>query len=157
VLLEDQDWRRWDRSAIRRGLAATDPGLGCRSRPRTVRAAGRDAACHASATSVPETDWERVLLPYEALGRVAPSPVVELNRAVAVAMAHGPQSALSIVDEVAAANRLPGSHLLPTVRGELLVRLGRAAEARAELELAARLCRNARERSVLLRKAAALA
>jgi predicted RNA polymerase sigma factor len=83
--------------------------------------------------------------------------VVELNRAVAVAMAHGPQSAPSIVDEVAAANRLPGSHLLPTVRGELLVRLGRAAEARAELELAARLCRNARERSVLLRKAAALA
>jgi predicted RNA polymerase sigma factor len=86
------------------------------------------------------------------LGRVAPSPVVELNRAVAVAMA-----ALSIVDELVAANRLPESHLLPTVRGERLVRLGRAAEARAELELAARLCRNARERSVLLRKAAASA
>jgi predicted RNA polymerase sigma factor len=157
VLLEDQDRRRWDRSAIRHGLAAIDRasaagrGLG----PYGLQAA--IAACHASAASVPETDWERVLLPYEALGRVAPSPVVELNRAVAVAMAHGPQSALSIVEELVAANRLPGSRLLPTIRGELLVRLGRAAEARAELELAARLCRNARERSVLLRKAAALA
>jgi predicted RNA polymerase sigma factor len=85
---------------------------------------------------------------------VAPSPVVELNRAVALAMADGPQQALSIVDELVATDRLSGSHLLPSVRGELLLRLGRTAEARAELELAARLCRNARERSVLLRKAA---
>ena len=97
------------------------------------------------------------MLLYEALGRVAPSPVVELNRAVAVAMAHGPQSALSIVDELVASDRLSGSYLLPSVRGELLIRLGRVAEARTELELAARLCRNARERSVLLRKAATLA
>ena len=87
---------------------------------------------------------------------MAPSPVVELNRAVAVAMASGPQQALSMVDELAASGRLSGSYLLPSVRGELLVRLGRTAQARAELELAARLCRNARERSVLLRKAAAL-
>lgn len=96
------------------------------------------------------------MLLYEALGRVAPSPVVELNRAVAVAMASGPAQALAIVDELIASNRLPGSHLVPTVRGELLARLGRRPEARAELELAARLCANQRERSVLLRKAAAL-
>ncbi|WP_434096166.1 RNA polymerase sigma factor [Streptosporangium roseum] len=157
VLLEDQDRRLWDRSAIRRGLAAigraaaAGRGLG----PYGLQAA--IAACHASAPSVPETDWERVVLLYEVLGRVAPSPVVELNRAVAVAMANGPQQALSIVDELVASNGLAGSYLLPSVRGELLARLGRTAEARAELELAARLCRNVRERSVLLRKAAALA
>ncbi|MFF1907726.1 RNA polymerase sigma factor [Kitasatospora sp. NPDC058218] len=156
VLLEDQDRRLWDRSAVRRGLAAIDRaaaagrGLG----PYGLQAA--IAACHATAPSVPETDWERIVLLYEALGRVAPSPVVELNRAVAVAMATGPREALPLVDELAAGGRLAGSHLLPSVRGELLSRLGRTAEARAELELAARLCRNARERSVLLRKAAAL-
>jgi RNA polymerase sigma factor (sigma-70 family) len=156
VLLEDQDRRRWDRTAIRRGLAALDRaaavgrGLG----PYGLQAA--IAACHATAPTVQETDWDRVVLLYEALGRVAPSPVVELNRAVAVAMASGPGAALSIVDELVATDRLSGSHLLPSVRGELLIRLGRTAEARAELELAARLCQNARERSVLLRKAAAL-
>ena len=157
VLLEDQDRRRWDRSAIRRGLAAIDRaravgrGLG----PYGLQAA--IAACHASASSVADTDWERIVLLYEALGRVAPSPVVELNRAVAVAMATGPREALSIVDELVATDRLSGSYLLPGVRGELLARLGRTAEARAELELAARLCRNDREREVFLRKAAALA
>jgi RNA polymerase sigma factor (sigma-70 family) len=157
VLLEDQDRRRWDRSAIRRGLAAmhrasaVGRGLG----PYGLQAA--IAACHASAPSVRETDWERVVLLYEALGRVAPSPVIELNRAVAVAMANGPRPALSIVDDLVASDRLSGSYLLPSVRGELLARLGRTDEARAELELAARRCRNARERSVLLRKAAALA
>ena len=156
VLLEDQDRRQWDRSAIRRGLAALGQataagrGLG----PYGLQAA--IAACHASAPSVAETDWERVVLLYEALGRVAPSPVVELNRAVAVAMAYGPRPALEMVDELVASDRLAGSHLLPTVRGELLTRLGRTAEARAELELAARLCGSERERSVLLRKAAAL-
>jgi RNA polymerase sigma factor (sigma-70 family) len=157
VLLEDQDRRRWDRSAIRRGLAAIGraSAIGRGLGPYGLQAA--IAACHASASSVPATDWERVVLLYEALGRVAPSPVVELNRAVAVAMAIGPQPALSIVDELVAADRLSGSYLLPSVRGELLARLGRTAEARAELELAARLCRNVRERSVLLRKAAALA
>ena len=156
VLLEDQDRRLWDRSAIRRGMAAirrasaVGRGLGAYGLQASI------AACHASARSVPETDWERIVLLYEALGRVAPSPVVELNRAVAVAMATGPEQALSIVDELVATDRLSGSHLLPSVRGELLVRLGRTGEARAELELAARLCRNVRERSVLLRKAAAL-
>ena len=156
VLLENQDRRLWDRSAIRRGMAAirrasaVGRGLGAYGLQASI------AACHASARSVPETDWERIVLLYEALGRVAPSPVVELNRAVAVAMATGPEQALSIVDDLVATDRLSGSYLLPSVRGELLVRLGRTGEARAELELAARLCHNVRERSVLLRKAAAL-
>ncbi|MEA5364459.1 sigma-70 family RNA polymerase sigma factor [Amycolatopsis sp., V23-08] len=154
ILLEDQDRRRWDVSAIRRGLdalaSASARGLG----PYGLQAA--IAATHAAAASVEETDWDRIVVLYEALGRVAPSPVVELNRAVAVAMASGPERALAMVDELVATDRLPGSHLIPTVRGELLARLGRHPEARAELELAARLCTNQRERSVLLRKAAAL-
>ncbi|MEU9741188.1 DUF6596 domain-containing protein [Micromonospora chersina] len=154
VLLEDQDRRRWDVAAIRRGSAAlaraSTRGLG----PYGLQAA--IAAAHASAPSVEATDWDRIVVLYEALGRVAPSPVVELNRAVAVAMASGPAQALAIVDELIAADRLAGSHLVPTVRGELLARLGRRPEARAELELAARLCPNQRERSVLLRKAATL-
>ncbi|GAA0936146.1 sigma-70 family RNA polymerase sigma factor [Kribbella koreensis] len=154
ILLEDQDRRRWDLSAVRRGLAAlakaSPRGLG----PYGLQAA--IAATHASAPSVEATDWDRIVLLYEALGRVAPSPIVDLNRAVAVAMASGPAVALPMVDALAASNRLPGSHLLPTVRGELLTRLGRHSEARTELELAAHLCPNPQERSVLLRKAAAL-
>ncbi|WP_432906784.1 RNA polymerase sigma factor [Micromonospora matsumotoense] len=156
VLLADQDRRRWDRSAIRRGVAALGRAvaLGRGLGPYGLQAS--IAACHAGAVSVAQTDWARVVLLYEALGRVAPSPVVALNRAVAVAMADGPQQALSLVDEVAAAGRLAGSYLLPSVRGELLARLGRTAEARAELEFAARLCGNLRERAVLLRKVDAL-
>ncbi|MGA5305774.1 RNA polymerase sigma factor [Nucisporomicrobium flavum] len=154
ILLEDQDRRLWDVSAIRRGLTAlaraSARGLG----PYGLQAA--IAAAHASALSVEATDWDRIVVLYEALGRIAPSPVVELNRAVAVAMASGPAPALAIVDELVATDRLAGSHLVPTVRGELLTRLGRRPEARAELELAARLCTNHQERSVLLRKAAAL-
>ncbi|MET0424534.1 MAG: DUF6596 domain-containing protein [Actinoplanes sp.] len=153
ILLEDQDRRLWDRSAIRRGLAALGraKGLG----PYGLQAA--IAACHAVAPSVADTDWDRIVLLYEALGRVAPSPVVELNRAVAVAMSQGPQAALDLVDDLTVSGRLAGSYLLPTVRGELLARLGRIEEARTELELAARLCGNTQERAVLLRKAAALA
>ncbi|MEV4535850.1 sigma-70 family RNA polymerase sigma factor [Asanoa sp. NPDC049518] len=156
VLLEDQDRRLWDRSAIQRGRAALDraSSLGRGLGPYGLQAA--IAACHATAPSVAETDWDRVVLLYEALGRVAPSPIVDLNRAVAVAMAQGPTAALSIVDELVATDRLSGSHLLPSVRGELLRRLGRTREARAELELAARLCTNTRERDVLLLKAASL-
>jgi predicted RNA polymerase sigma factor len=154
VLLEDQDRRRWDVSAIHRGLAAlakaSPGGLG----PYGLQAA--IAATHAAAPSVEATDWDRIVVLYEALGRVAPSPVVELNRAVAVAMAAGPEQALAIVEDLVVSDRLSGSHLVPTVRGELLARLGRHPEARAELELAARLCTNERERSVLLRKAAEL-
>ncbi|MFI5908975.1 RNA polymerase sigma factor [Dactylosporangium sp. NPDC051541] len=154
VLLDHQDRRRWDHTAIRRGLTAlvkaSTRGLG----PYGLQAA--IAATHASAPTAEATDWDRIVVLYEALGRVAPSPVVELNRAVAVAMATGPAAALTMVDELVAQNRLPGSHLVPTVRGELLTRLGRASEARAELQLAARLCTNERERAVLLNKAAAL-
>ncbi len=156
VQLQHHDRSRWDRAANRRGLAALSRatavgrGLG----PYGLQAA--IAACHASAPSVADTDWERIVLLYEALGRVAPSPVVDLNRAVAVAMASGPQPALDMVDELAGSGRLAGSHLLPTVRGELLARLGRRDEARTELERAARLCGNVKERAVLLGKAAAL-
>ncbi|GAB1822154.1 RNA polymerase sigma factor [Herbidospora sp. RD11066] len=152
ILLEDQDRRLWDAPAIHRGLAALTRAtpLGFYGLQATI------AAVHASAPSVGTTDWDTIVRLYEMLGRVAPSPVVELNRAVAVAMASGPEEGLVIVDELIASNRLPGSHLVPAVRGELLTRLGRRAEARSELELAARLCANRRERSVLLRKAADL-
>lgn len=156
VLLADQDRRRWDRSAVRRGRAAL---ARADAHGRGRGAYGLQAAiaeCHAVAPSVEETDWERVVLLYEALGRVAPSPVVDLNRAVAVAMAQGPQEALGIVDELVATDRLSGFHLLPSVRGELLGRLGRTDEARAEYDLAVRLCPNPRERELLRRKSAAL-
>ncbi|CAL9485870.1 hypothetical protein SUDANB106_03164 [Streptomyces sp. enrichment culture] len=156
VLLEHQDRRRWDRAAIRRGRAAlaraerTGRGLGAYGLQAAI------AECHTAAPSVEETDWERIVLLYEALGRLAPSPVVDLNRAVAVCMAQGPAAALTIVDGLAGAKELSGSHLLPNVRGELLARLGRTDEARAELERAVRLCGNERERAVLERKLADL-
>jgi RNA polymerase sigma factor (sigma-70 family) len=156
VLLEHQDRRRWDRSAIRRGRAAlaraeqVGRGLGAYGLQAAI------AECHAVAPSVDETNWERIVLIYEALGRLAPSPVVDLNRAVAVSMAQGPAAALPIVDELVAAEALSNSHLLPGVRGELLTRLGRTDEARTELELAVRLCGNERERAVLERKLADL-
>jgi predicted RNA polymerase sigma factor len=111
------------------------------------------AECHAVAGSVAETDWERIVVLYEALGRLAPSPVVDLNRAVAVAMAHGPALGLRVVDGLVEQGALAGSHLLPGVRGELLARLGRTAEARGEYLRAAEMCGNAAERSVLERKA----
>ncbi|KAB8189208.1 RNA polymerase subunit sigma-24 [Nonomuraea phyllanthi] len=156
VLLEHQDRRRWDRAAIRRGRAAL---ARAEKAGRGLGAYGLQAAiaeCHAIAPSVEATDWERIVLIYEALGRLAPSPVIELNRAVAVSMAQGPAAALPIVNGLAAAGALASSHLLPTVRGELLIRLGRAAEARTELEHAVRLCGNERERTVLERKLADL-
>ncbi|MEU0465742.1 RNA polymerase sigma factor [Amycolatopsis sp. NPDC006131] len=156
VLLEDQDRRRWDRSAIRRGRAAL---ARAEAAGRGLGAYGLQAAiaeCHAVAPSVAETNWDRVVLLYEALGGLAPSPVVDLNRAVAVSMAQGPAAALPIVDSLASAGTLDKSHLLPTVRGELLVRLGRVAEARTELRRAVELCGNERERAVLERKLDAL-
>lgn len=154
VLLEHQDRRRWDRAAIRRGRAAL-----ARAGQRGLGAYGLQAAiaeCHAVAESVEATDWGRVVLLYEALGQLAPSPVVDLNRAVAVSMAQGPAAALPIVDELVAAKTLENSYLLPMVRGELFTRMGRAAEARTELEAALRLCANERERSVLQGKLADL-
>ena len=156
VLLEDQDRGLWDRAAIRRGRAALARAAGD---GRGLGAYGLQASiaeCHAVAASVAETDWARIVILYEALGRLAPSPIVELNRAVAVAMASGPADALALVDAIAARDELTGSHLLPSVRGELLLRLGRNEEARAELLRAVELCGNAVERAALEAKAAGL-
>ncbi|HEX3336606.1 MAG TPA: DUF6596 domain-containing protein [Jatrophihabitans sp.] len=156
VLLEKQDRRRWDRAAIRRGRAAL---LQAGRVGRGLGAYGLQAAiaeCHAVAQSVEHTDWERIVLLYEALGRLAPSPVVDLNRAVAISMARGPAAALPLVDALVAAGSLSGSHLLPSVRGELLSRLDQADAARREIELAVRLCDNDRERGLLQRKLVAL-
>jgi predicted RNA polymerase sigma factor len=157
ILLAEQDRRRWDRAAIRRGRAA----LVQAGRPgRGLGAYGLQAAiaeCHAVAPSVQETAWEQIVLLYDALGQLAPSPIVELNRAVAISVAQGPAAALPVVDDLVAAGSLPGSHLLPSVRGELLSRLGQLEDARHEIELAVRLCGNERERSLLQRKLAALA
>lgn len=156
VLLEDQDRRRWDVAAVGRGGAAL---ARAQELGRGLGAYGLQAAiagCHAAAPSVEATEWERIVLLYEALGRLAPSPVVDLNRAVAVAMARGPAAGLAIVDGLEGSQVLAGSHLLPGVRGELLVRLGRPAEAREALELAVARCGNERERDVLRRKIAGL-
>lgn len=157
VLLADQDRRRWDRSAIARGsaLLARADAIGRGRGPYQLQAA--IALCHAEAASVAATEWDRIALLYEVLGRVAPSPVVELNRAVAVSMTSGPLEGLAIADGLAAAGALKGSHLIPSVRGELLARLGRTREAHDELLNAADLARNEREAALLRRKAEALA
>jgi len=153
ILLADQQRVRWDRGQIVRGseaLARAD-ALG-----RGRGAYGLQAAiaqCHAVAPSVEDTDWEQIVILYEALGRIAPNPVVELNRAIAVSMSTGPATALRIVDGLADDQALRGSHLIPSVRGELLARLGRTEEARSELLTAAHLAANDRERDVLLQKA----
>jgi len=156
ILLTDQDRSRWDHAQIRRGRAALlrADGVGRGRASYGLQAA--IAECHAAAPSIDDTDWDRIVLLYEALGRLAPSPVVELNRAVAVSMATGPANALRIVDQLAFDGALRGSHLLPSVRGELLARLGRTEEARSELLTAARLATNERESAVLRAKAAAL-
>ncbi|CRK50937.1 conserved hypothetical protein [Rhodococcus sp. RD6.2] len=154
ILLADQDRRRWDRGAIVRGrsaLARADD-LGRGRGAYALQAA--IAECHDLAPSVDDTDWDRIVLLYEALGRLAPSPVVELNRAAAVAMAEGPAAALEIVDGLVAGGALAGYRFLPATRAELLVRLGRTDEARAEFEAAARLTGNERERRLLLERAA---
>ncbi|MCU1558422.1 MAG: polymerase subunit sigma-24 [Microbacteriaceae bacterium] len=154
VLLEDQDRRRWDRSAISRGRAALARAVGAGRGLGPYGLQASIAECHAVAASVAETDWNRIVLLYEALGRVAPSPVVDLNRAVAVAMASGPASGLQLVDEIAARDGLDQTHLLPAVRAEMLARLGRRVEARDEYLRAAELCGNVAERGVLEAKAA---
>ncbi|MGA5555793.1 RNA polymerase sigma factor [Streptomyces lavendulocolor] len=152
VLLADQDRTRWDRRLIRRGFASLErAGTG----PYALQAA--IAACHARAPRYEETDWATIAVLYGRLAAVAPSPVVELNRAVAVSMADGPAAGLVIVDALAAEPALKEYHLLPSVRGDLLARLGRDDEARAELERAASLARNARERALLLARAGELA
>ncbi len=155
ILLLDQDRARWDHLLVRRGLAALARAeqLGGRLGPYALQAA--IAACHARARTAQETDWVRIAALYDALAQIAPSPVVELNRAVAVAMAFGPAEGLALVDALDSEPALKHYHLLPAVRGDLLVKLGRLDEARAEFERAASLTRNARERKLLLDRAAA--
>ena len=160
VLLADQDRSRWDRGQILRAVEAlkrADAAAAARGTGRGSYALqAAIAQCHAVAPSVAETDWQRIVLHYEVLGRIAPSPVVELNRAVAVSMASGPAEALPIVDQLEASGALRGSHLVPSVRGELLARLGRFDEARSELLTAAGLTANAAQQKVLRAKADAL-
>jgi len=159
VLLLDQNRARWDQLLIRRGLAALERAetvagaLGRAPGPYALQ--GAIAACHARARTAEETDWARIVGFYGALGEVAPSPVVELNRAVALAMLFGPAAGLAIVDALTAEPALKNYHLLPSVRGDLLNKLGRFDEARAEFERAATLTRNERERKLLLDRAAA--
>ena len=156
ILLADQDRSRWDRAQIRRGLAALDRADAVRQGRGSYGLQAAIAQCHATAPSVDDTDWDRIVLLYEALGRLAPNPLVDLNRAVAVSKATGPANALRIVDRLASDGALRGSYLLPSVRGELLAQLGRVEEARSELMTAAGLATNERERAVLHAKAAAL-
>jgi len=157
ILLLDQDRARWDHLLVRRGLAALDRAekLGGARGPYALQAA--IAACHARARTAAETDWERIAALYDELGELMPSPVVELNRAVAVAMAFGPAAGLEIVDTLTDDPSLKGYHLLPAVRGDFLRKLHRFDEARQELERAASLTRNARERALLLERAQACA
>jgi RNA polymerase sigma factor (sigma-70 family) len=155
ILLLDQDRGRWDHVLVRRGLAALErvDELGGTLGPYTLQAA--IAACHARARTPEETNWARIVALYDALAQLTPSPVVELNRAVALAMAFGPAAGLEIVDGLASEPSLEGYHLLPSVRGDLLAKLGRFDEARAEFERAAGLTRNRPERELLLERAAA--
>jgi predicted RNA polymerase sigma factor len=152
VLLLDQDRSRWDQLLIRRGLAALEraEALGGAGGAYALQAA--IAACHARARSAEETDWRRIADLYGALVRLTPSPVVELNRAVAVGMASGPAAGLELVDALASEPSLRNYHLLPSVRGDLLLKLGRYEEAGAELERAASLTKNAQEKKLLLER-----
>jgi RNA polymerase sigma factor (sigma-70 family) len=153
ILLLEQNRGRWDQLLIRRGLAALDRAekLGGESGPYALQAA--IAACHARAGTAEETDWERIARLYDVLSKLAESPVVELNRAVAVAMAFGPSAGLELVDALSSEPSLANYHLLPSVRGDFLVKLGRFGEAQAEFERASSLTRNARERELLLERA----
>jgi RNA polymerase sigma factor (sigma-70 family) len=155
VLLLDQDRARWDQLLIRRGLAALERAQVGPLGPYALQAA--IAACHARARTAAQTDWTRIVALYDALGQLAPSPVVELNRAVAVGMAFGPAAGLELVDALLEEPSLKTYHLLPGVRGDLLAKLGRFDEARAEFQRAASLTRNSRERKLLLERAAAVA
>jgi RNA polymerase sigma factor (sigma-70 family) len=154
ILLLDQDRGRWDQLLIRRGLAALERAESLRGPlgPYALQAA--IAACHARARAPEETDWVRIAALYDALAQVSPTPVVELNRAVAVGMAFGPAAALELADALAGDPGLSGYHLLPSVRGDLLMKLGRPTEAAAEFQRAASLTQNTRERALLLARAA---
>jgi RNA polymerase sigma-70 factor (ECF subfamily) len=152
VLLLDQDRGRWDQLLIHRGLAALERAEALGGEPGPYRLQGAIAACHARAKTAKDTDWARIVRLYAALAHVMPSPVVELNRAVAVAMAAGPAAGLELVDALTSDPSLQGYHLLPSIRGDLLAKLGRVEEARAEFERAASLTRNARERAFLIQR-----
>ncbi len=158
VLLLDQNRARWDQLLIRRGLAAlTQAETQARAQNRaqgTYALQAAIAACHARARTAAETDWLRIVGHYGALAELAPSPIVDLNRAVALSFAFGPEAGLKLVDAIGAEPALKNYHLLPGVRGDLLVKLGRHREARAEFERAASLTRNERERALLLKRAA---
>jgi RNA polymerase sigma factor (sigma-70 family) len=157
VLLLEQNRARWDQLLIRRGLAALEraQAVGGTLGPYAVQAA--IAACHARARAAEDTDWPRIVALYDALAALSPSPVVELNRAVAVAMAFGPEAGLSLADALVDDPALSEYHLLPSVRGDLLAKLGRNGEAAAQFKRAAELTRNERERNLLLERAAACA
>jgi predicted RNA polymerase sigma factor len=155
VLLPEQDRSRWDRLLIGRGLAALERGRKLGQAPGPYLLQASIAACHARALSAEETDWTRIATLYEALVELTGSPVAELNRAVAVAMADGPEAAFEIVDALQTQQALQHYHLLPSVRGDLLYKLGRLEEAGQEFERAASLTRNQRERKLLLDRARA--
>ena len=157
ILLLDQNRARWDQLLIHRGLSALQHAeeLGDALGPYALQAA--IAACHARARTASETDWQRIATLYSALAQLMPSPIVELNRAVALAMAFGPAAGLELIDTLASEPALRGYHLLPSVRGDFLFKLGRFVEARAEFERAASLTRNTRERDLLLDRARACA
>ena len=155
VLLLDQDRSRWDRLLIRRGLAALQRAEALTTDPGPYQLQAAIAACHARALTPEATDWSRIAQLYQQLVQAYPSPVVELNRAVAVSMAYGPAEGLKVVDALVGEPALQAYHLLPSVRGDLLVKLGRWDEARVEFNRAAAMTRNERERAMLLRRAAA--
>jgi predicted RNA polymerase sigma factor len=166
ILLLEQDRSRWDRLLIRRGLAALERAEQLALADDASRAGGTRglgpyalqaaiAACHARALRAADTDWQRIAALYDALAQLSPSPIVELNRAVALSMAYGPQAGLEVVDSLLDAPALKNYHLLPSVRGDLLAKLGRASEARAEFTRAASLTQNERERQLLLARAQA--
>ena len=157
ILLFDQNRAHWDQLLIHRGLAAIALAEKLGSAPGPYLLQAGIAACHARARTPDETDWPRIVALYEALGEITPSPVVELNRAVAISMAFGPAAGLELVDALTAEGSLENYHLLPSVRGDLLKKLSRLEEARAEFERAASLTRNARERQLLLERAQACA
>jgi predicted RNA polymerase sigma factor len=155
VLLLDQDRRRWDRLLIRRGLESIERAWTLEAPPGPYLLQAAIAACHARAAEPGDTDWARIAGLYEVLAQLVPSPVVELNRAVAISMAFGPERGLVAVDALLDEPALKDYHLLPSVRRDLLFKLGRYDEARAEFERAAGLTRNERERALLLDRAAA--
>jgi predicted RNA polymerase sigma factor len=155
MLLLDQNRALWDQLLIRRGFAALDRAQQAGSAPGSYTLQASIAACHARARTSEETDWARIAALYDALAQLAPSPVVELNRAVALSMAFGPAAGLEIVDALTSDPVLESYHLLPSVRGDLLAKLDRFDEARVEFERAASLTRNTRERALLLERARA--